>query len=114
LPVLPELDDLTVGEYSVACKGLQSDSHVWLLLLLKPAPAYFTVRQENFAVANFRESRIADIANPFSTEPVLQITDVNFQLWIDRMATFNLTPRAITSVLTPGQLRLEQAKLAIA
>jgi delta24-sterol reductase len=28
LPVLPELDDLTVGEYSVACKGLQSDSHV--------------------------------------------------------------------------------------
>jgi hypothetical protein len=59
--------------------------------------------------------------NPFSTEPVLQIMllslaqmwvhsyaitcwtkqamDANFQLWIDKMATFNLTPRGITSDL---------------
>jgi hypothetical protein len=73
--------------------------------------------------------------NPFSTEPVLQITlfftcskvgallcnylldEASFQLWIDKMATFNLTRSGITSVFTltwpNGQLRLEHAKLAI-
>jgi hypothetical protein len=53
------------------------------------------------------------LLNPFSTEPTWvhsyaitctcwtkQAMDVNFQLWIDKMVNFNLTPSGITSVLT--------------